>query len=449
MNEQKIQAEIEKRVHEKLSPLFEQYKTDADGLKSILKWKPIVLMIGNYSSGKSTLINELLGQDLQRTGQAPTDDSFTIITSDDSGEGEIHGSTLVNAENLPFTHFKDFGEHFISHFRLKKVNAPFLENMAIIDSPGMLDAVTEKDRGYNYMKVLGEFAKLADLVVLMFDPHKAGTIKETYTAIRDTLPESSEEDRIVFVMSRIDECDSLGDLVRSYGTLCWNLSQMTGRKDIPRIFMTFSEGLAAQPEAMKEWSYEREQLKQKIFSAPEFRINHILQDIDRQVNELKLISEAMSAVAVKGRRVLADTSKLACALALFFFFFLGPIFKGLVGFPKETFLEALLSGSVTFGHLNLPLASAAGVLLLSFFLFSKWSFPRLLKRSQTSLKGLIPLETDYRKHLWIQVEGRVRQLLNEMRLSDIGVSHQKNLGRIVKFIDKDLQEFYERIRSIH
>lgn len=105
----------------KLLPLFKRYQLDYSDLESVLKWKPIVLVIGNYSSGKSTLINEIIGQELQRTGQAPTDDSFTIITSHGEGNGtkEVPGSTLVNDDTLPFYQFKAFGEQFISHFRLK------------------------------------------------------------------------------------------------------------------------------------------------------------------------------------------------------------------------------------------------------------------------------------------------------------------------------------------
>ncbi len=449
MNEREFQGEIESRVQKKLSPLFTRYKTSSGSLRAILKWKPIVLIIGNYSSGKSTFINELLGREIQRTGQAPTDDSFTIITSDSSGEGDIPGSTVVSDENLPFTMFKNFGEQFISHFSLKKVDAPFLKNMAIIDSPGMLDAVTEKDRGYNYMQVLGEFATLADLVVLMFDPHKAGTIKETYTAIRDTLPESSGEDRIVFAMSRIDECDSLSDLVRSYGTLCWNLSQMTGRKDIPRIFLTYSAAMDEKKLNLEDWKGEREELKEKIMSAPAFRINHILQDIDRKVNELKIIAEVMSRVSAKARTLLAETVKFGFLSGLLVFFFLGVVLQGFTGFPEKTMLASLLAGNVQPQHFVIPLCGLCGTLLVAGLWFSKWSFPRMIKRCLQNPKNLLSLDTDYRKHLWTKVEERVRRGLQGLRLREIWFSHQANLNKIVKFINKDLQEFYERIRSVN
>lgn len=448
MDEKKLQIELQNRVQQKLLPLFIRYGLDYSDLESVLKWKPLVLLIGNYSSGKSTFINELLGQDLQRTGQAPTDDSFTIITSEgpDKGEGEIPGSVLVNDETLPFESFKAHGEQFIAHFRQKRVSAPFLENMALVDTPGMLDAVTEKDRGYDYMTVISDFAKLADLVVLMFDPHKAGTIKETYTAIRDTLPESSPEDRIVFVMSRIDECDNLSDLVRSYGTLCWNLSQMTGRKDIPHIFLTYSPAMAEQNTDLSSWSMERDQLKEKILTAPQFRINHILQNIDQQVNELQMISEAMAAFSKQGRELLANTAKFWIMAGVPAFFFTGLIMNKLTGFPEQTFLEAMINGSIDPSNLVIPASGVALVSLLSGLWFIKWSFPRFAGKCRESAANLVNLNTEYKRRLWTKVAVKVESLLNTATVKELLGCHIRNLDKIQRFIRKDLQEFYNKIR---
>lgn len=448
MDEKKLQAELQSQVQNKLLPLFNRYSFDYSDLESVLKWKPIVLVIGNYSSGKSTLINELIGQNLQRTGQAPTDDSFTIITSHgtENGQREIPGSTLVNDETLPFTFFKSFGEQFISHFRLKKVDLPFLENMAIIDSPGMLDAVTEKDRGYDYLSVLGEFAKLADLVVLMFDPHKAGTISETYTAIRSTLPETSEEDRVVFVMSRIDECDNLSDLVRSYGTLCWNLSQMTGRKDMPRIFVTYAPSEVEASGMLSVWGEEREMLKKKIFSAPEFRVNHILQDIDRQAHELKLICEAMLTFSQKGRLILGGIGKVCLAVSFAAFFLTDFLFKSVAGSPDEILITALLNGSVGPGHLTLPLTGVAFVFFLGWLWFTRWSFPRLIKSCMEKKKSLVILDSKYRQNMWEKVSSKVGELLSRAKVTDLTGIHGRNMAKIEKFLKKDLRNYYNKIR---
>ncbi len=448
MDEKELQNLLKNRIHQTLLPLFEKYDRDFSDLESLLKWKPLVLLIGNYSSGKSTLINELTGEDIQRTGQAPTDDSFTIIThegADAAGE-EIPGSSLVNDESLPFTHLKDLGEQLISHLHLKKVATPLLTDMAIIDSPGMLDSVTEKDRGYNYMAVISYLAKLADLVVLMFDPLKAGTIKETYTAIRDTLPESAGEDRLVFVMSRIDECDSTSDLVRSYGTLCWNLSQMTGRKDIPHIFLTCAPDSPRPGLDITPWSQERDQLKNKILTAPKFRVFHILQDIDRQVNELQLTCEAMVNFSRQVRTKILDISKLAAVASILAFFFSGLLTKLLFDFPEQSMLEALLQGEVGLVHLTFPLAGVTLVVIGFWIWLTRITFPRLLKQRLANPRSLVTLESDYRRHLWEKVEKHVVALLGSAGLGQIFAAHRRNLNKIKKFLSKDLKEFYEKIR---
>lgn len=448
MDEKDLQNLLKTRIHHTLLPLFDKYNRDFSDLESLLKWKPIVLLIGNYSSGKSTLINELTGEQIQRTGQAPTDDSFTIIThegADKAGE-EIPGSSLVNDDNLPFANLKDLGEQLISHLHLKKVASPLLTDMAIIDSPGMLDSVTEKDRGYNYMAVISHLAKLADLVVLMFDPLKAGTIKETYTAIRDTLPESAGEDRLVFVMSRIDECDSTSDLVRSYGTLCWNLSQMTGRKDIPHIFLTCAPDSPRPGLDTTPWSQERDQLKNKILTAPKFRVFHILQDIDRQVNELQLTCEAMVNFSRQVRTKILDITKLAAVAAILAFFFGGLLSKIMFGFPEQSMLEALLQGEMTLGHLTFPLAGVTLVVMGFWIWLTRMTFPRLLRQRLANPRSLVTLESDYRRHLWEKVEKHVVGLLDSAGLGQIFAAHNRNLTRIKKFLAKDLQEFYGKIR---
>jgi EH domain-containing protein 1 len=60
----------------------------------------------------------------------------------------------------------------------------------------MLDSITERDRGYNYQDVIGDLAQIADLVLVLFDPHKAGTVREAHTSLRDTLPAKTFEDRV-------------------------------------------------------------------------------------------------------------------------------------------------------------------------------------------------------------------------------------------------------------
>ena len=448
MDENIIQEDIKSMVREELFSLLERYNFSSENLESILKWKPIVLIIGNYSSGKSTLVNELLGKEIQRTGQAPTDDSFTIITSPghDEKEGEIPGPTLINDNRYPFTALKTYSERLASHLRMKLVKSRLLENLAIIDSPGMLDSVTEKGRGYDFPKVIGDLAKLADLIVLMFDPHKAGTIKETYTTIRNTLPESTGEDRIVFVMSRIDECDNLPDLVRSYGTLCWNLSQMTGRKDIPRIYLTFSVDVARNSLFLDEWIDERNQLKVKMLEASGLRLNHILHDIEKQAGELRLVIQAMTNFSRSGLQLLKNTIKGTIVLALSAFFLLDIICQNLTGLPENTFLSSFFAGSLKHFHFYLPVTGFISILLLSGFFFAKWQIPRYIKKCCKNVDQLATLKNTYEEDSWERVKDKVVSLLENSDFNEIRFSHKENLNLIDNIINNKLQKYYSQLK---
>ena len=304
-----LRSELITMVADYLTPVSTRYGYSDVALESNIKWKPQVLVLGNYSSGKSTMINELLGGTIQATGQAPTDDSFTVITYDESVSdvSDVHvteerdGKYLLNDPDYPFESLKKHGQRFAAHFRLKKVNSPFLKNLALIDTPGMHDSMSEHDRGYSYQDVIGDFARNADLILILFDPHKAGTVREVHTSLKETLPASTFEDRIIFVLNRIDECASLNDLLRVYGTLCWNLSQMIGRKDIPMIRLTYSPKALEKKKHDEEidLSYlnylknQREDLNNAILQAPRFRLDHLATFVETHSERLAHFLEAL------------------------------------------------------------------------------------------------------------------------------------------------------------
>ena len=446
-------VDLENLLRQKMASIFKRYGRDLDNLLTPLKWTPLVLIIGNYSSGKSTFINEILGRPVQRTGQAPTDDSFTIITlpEGEGGERELPGASVINDQRLPFASLRQFGESLAAHLRMKMVDSPALEHLTIIDTPGMLDSVTEKDRGYDYLGVVGELAKLADLIILMFDPHKAGTIKETYQAIRSTLPGATGEDRVLYVLNRIDECESITDLVRSYGTLCWNLSQMTGRKDMPRIFLTFADPGASTtqlldnpPLAAEAWSSEREELKKAVQTAPRMRLNHIFQDVERSIRETTLLVEALASYGNHAKARLRNVSRYGFTAAVLFFCFGDLLLNLLTGYPPSTMLGALFQGTLTSGHVVVPGAAALMVLTLASVYAKKFLLPRLVRATLRDPQGLVELDTANRRDLWRRVGDRVHDLIEAQPARQVWTPHGRYLKRLEQFREQDLRKLYER-----
>jgi hypothetical protein len=310
----------------------------------------------------------------------------------------------------------------------------------------MMDSVTEKGRGYDFLSVVADLTKLADLVVLMFDPHKAGTIKETYSTIRNTLPGTAGEDRIAFVLSRIDDCDNIADLVRSYGTLCWNLSQMTGRKDIPRIFLTYSPKATGSTDALDIWTAERKELCHRILTAPELRVSHILHHVDKLSNELKLVTEALTRFCRGARRMLFKTILVTLVLSVYAVFFLDMTLQKFFDFPQETFLSALLEGNILLDRLLVPTAGLISVILVMSVLFTKLLLPHYARKYQKKVDRLARIDSPYWEHTWSRAKNYVVPLLKRITLRGIFASHQKNLDSLDRFMKLELQAYFEKIR---
>lgn len=450
-----LRIELLEMVANHLTPIALRHGYSDHALEANIKWRPLVLVLGNYSSGKSALINEFLDAPIQTTGQAPTDDSFTVITYDEStGEDETarvtderDGKFLLNDPEYPFEALKKHGQRFSAHFRLKKVNSPFLRTLAIIDTPGMLDSITQRDRGYNYQEVIGDLAQIADLILVLFDPHKAGTVREAHISLRDTLPVRTFEDRVLFVLNRIDECASLEDLLRVYGTLCWNLSQITGRKDIPMIHLTYSPRAAAESPkcATSDLSYlrylenQRENLKTAVLKAPRHRLDNLATFVETHGERLSHFLEALSAYRTK--------------LGVFQFKYFSAGLVGSVGIASGA-LFMLRSGGYLGGIeggwlTGMAAASATVLLVLWTMTIMKWARDRFHRKAIAGADDLTPIGNQTRRDSWQSIKdlviGYLERTGGRFSTSDVRQDH----ATVRKVYEKGSQEIREALSELN
>jgi GTPase SAR1 family protein len=87
-----------------------------------------VLLIGQYSVGKTTFIRHLLGRDFpgQHIGPEPTTDRFLAVMHGPE-ERIIPGNTLAVQADMPFRAVNKFGSGFLNKFQAAIVPAPILE----------------------------------------------------------------------------------------------------------------------------------------------------------------------------------------------------------------------------------------------------------------------------------------------------------------------------------
>ena len=279
------------RIYEEiLAPLALKYHLDLARPRRSAGGKPTILFLGNHSSGKSTFINYLLGDKLQKTGIAPTDDGFTIITRGGADE-ESSGLTTSARKEMPIPGLDRFGPAFLSRLRLKLLDNPMLEKVNLVDSPGMIDAAnTSAERGYDFMAAVRTFAEAADLILFFFDPEKPGTTGETIAAFTQSL--SGLENKVLILMNKADMFADISDFARDYGSLCWNLSRVVQTKDMPHIYTTYVPHEKLRPTQgnvpLADFDESRGEIIREIERAPTRRMDNLVNTLTEQVERLDM-----------------------------------------------------------------------------------------------------------------------------------------------------------------
>ncbi|RCH98157.1 3-hydroxyisobutyryl-CoA hydrolase [Rhizopus azygosporus] len=236
----KVVDGIKKIYRQKIKPLEVTYNFEgfhsAPLTDSDIEAKPIVLLIGQYSTGKTTFIRYLLDKAYpgEHIGVEPTTDRFVAVMHG-AEERVIPGNAAAVNQELPFRGLNRFGQAFLSRFQVSQTNSPVLENMTIIDSPGILAGDKQlTERGYDFTQVIEWFAERADLILLMFDSHKLDISNEFKMAIHSL---RGQEEKVRVVLNKSDMV-SQQQLMRVYGAMMWSLGKVVQTPEVMRVYLS-------------------------------------------------------------------------------------------------------------------------------------------------------------------------------------------------------------------
>jgi len=233
-----ILERLQKLYAEKLRPLEKKSLYHEMGEPALsdawFESKPMVLLLGQYSVGKTSFIKYLLGRRYLggRIGPEMTTDKFVAIMYGDA-EKTTPGNALTSQPDTPFHSLKKYGTNFLNRLEATALPSPILKRVMLVDSPGVLSGQKQRDRGYEFNGVIKWFVQHSDRILLLFDAYKldlSDEFKEVMKLLRD------HEKKVRVVLNKADGV-SPQDLMRVYGALMWMLGGIVSAAEVPRVYI--------------------------------------------------------------------------------------------------------------------------------------------------------------------------------------------------------------------
>lgn len=221
-----------------------------DSYATHISWWPVVAVLGTFSAGKSTFLNEYLGRTLQRTGNQAVDDKFTVICyGSDEEPKQLPGMALDSDPRFPFYRISQSiesdaegeGRRIDSYLQLKTCNADVLRGKILIDSPGF-DA--DKQRNATLL-ITDHIMGLSDLVLVFFDARhpEPGAMTDTLEHLVANTINRQDSDKFLYILNQIDNTvreDNPEEVVAA-----WQRAMAQSGLTAGRFYRIYSEQAAA------------------------------------------------------------------------------------------------------------------------------------------------------------------------------------------------------------
>ena len=182
-----------------------------DSYATSIPWWPLVSILGTFSAGKSSFINNFLGDKLQLTGNQAVDDKFTVITYSNSRENRVLPGVALNSDpRFPFYQMSDEidkvasgeGRRIDAYLQMKTSHSDRLSGKIIIDSPGF-DADEQRNA---ILRLTDHIVDLSDLVLVFFDARhpEPGAMQDTLDHLVGNTITRSDSEKFLYILNQID-----------------------------------------------------------------------------------------------------------------------------------------------------------------------------------------------------------------------------------------------------
>jgi hypothetical protein len=417
-----------------------------------IPWWPLVSILGTFSAGKSSFINNYLGDKLQLTGNQAVDDKFTVITYSSSKENRVLPGVALNSDpRFPFYQMSDEiekvtsgeGRRIDAYLQMKTSHSDKLSGKIIIDSPGF-DADEQRNA---ILRLTDHIVDLSDLVLVFFDARhpEPGAMQDTLDHLVGNTINRSDSEKFLYILNQIDTA-ALEDNPEAV-VAAWQRALAAKGLTAGRFYSIYNKDVAvpiADEAVRKRFENKCNQDKAAIFERisqveveRSYRIvgalETIANDIENQV--VPIVKEAMT----KWLKMVLTVDAIAVVLLAIILLVLGQWFDAWALFSYD-FTDAVISSSIKLG---------LGILGFAFVHFSARGFASRIIANKIVSKVVVDKKLAGKHREGKTLAGNIKQafLKNTQPLRSIfrpmPVGWSMRSKRILAEVSADASEFIQ------
>ena len=249
--------------------------------------KPSILVLGQYSVGKTSFIEYLLGDRYLGDHVSPEPSTYRwVALMHGERDREIPGNMAAKQTNdRPFKTLKAYGKYFLDRFEVVESPAKILKDVILIDSPGVLAGKKHRreKRKYNFTSVVQHWAERSQRIVLLFDVDSLDLSDELREVI---LALAGNTDKILYVLNKADSVEPQ-NLIRVYGALLWSLGKVFDPPEVPRVYIgSFWDKPYNQSEHAELFDRDRDDLLRDLRQLPDQSIANKIDEFEKRFNRV-------------------------------------------------------------------------------------------------------------------------------------------------------------------
>ena len=181
-----------------------------------------------------------------------------------------------------------------------------------MDTPGVLSGAKQRlERNYDFAAVTRWFAERADMILLLFDPHKLDISDELKAVIASL---RGHDDKVRVVLNKADSVTPQ-QLMRVYGALLWALSRVIRTPEVPRVYVGNFPAPGVDAGGSELLQAERDDLLGDLHDIPRAALARRVNEFVKRVRAVRLHCLLLGRLRERMPRLLGRERKQAKLLA--------------------------------------------------------------------------------------------------------------------------------------